>query len=138
MVNRYGIGLIALSDRISQPEIQALLGLKYTGSWESNEKMIINGNHFLTRGIDSPFAVDSGADAHMQRQQVELLSGTVSLLIREPLPRQQQGNIHPGAGLCGSGMISTICSLIRAYALCCAGPLHGPSDITCIKPGKMR
>ena len=32
MVLEQGIGIIALSDRISQPEIQDILGLKYLGS----------------------------------------------------------------------------------------------------------
>ncbi len=32
MVENYGIGLIALSNRISQTEIQSVLGLKYNGS----------------------------------------------------------------------------------------------------------
>jgi hypothetical protein len=80
MVSAYGLGLIALSDRISQPGIQSVLGLKYTGSWESNEKMIPVGVHFLTRGIDSPLVADSAALPHLQRQQVELLNGTVPVI----------------------------------------------------------
>jgi hypothetical protein len=41
MVEQHGIGLIALSDRISQPEIQSLLGLKYIGSWRCRHQVII-------------------------------------------------------------------------------------------------
>ena len=36
MVKEHGMGIIALSDRIYQPEIQSLLGLTYAGGWESN------------------------------------------------------------------------------------------------------
>jgi len=75
MVEDYGIGLIALSDRISQPEIQSLLGLKYIGSWESNTKMEIISEHFLTKGLNSPFEIDEGFDGHKQRQRVELQNG---------------------------------------------------------------
>lgn len=80
MVKDYGIGLIALSDRISQPEIQSLLGLKYVGSWESNTSITIKSRHFITEGIKSPLIIDSGIKDHMQRQQVELLTGTAALL----------------------------------------------------------
>jgi hypothetical protein len=96
MVNTFGMGLIAVSDRISQPEIQTLLGLKYTGSWESNENMVSSGSHFLTRGIDSPFVVDSGVVAHMQRQQVELLNGTVSVVNQGPFPQATARELPSG------------------------------------------
>lgn len=80
MVDSYGIGLVALSDRISQPEIQAILGLKYLGSWESNDLMKISGSHFLTWGLDSTLVTNPDPEIHIQRQQVEVLSGTVPII----------------------------------------------------------
>ncbi len=87
MVNDYGIGLIALSDRIKQPEIQKILGLKYIGSWESNSLLNVKGRHFITDGLVSPFKADSGLVAHMQRQQVEVLEGTQTIVEQGNLPQ---------------------------------------------------
>jgi hypothetical protein len=87
MVNEFGIGLIALSDRISQTEIQAILGLRFVGSWESNSTLKIKGKHFVTEGLSSPFLVDSGIIAHMQRQQVDLLDGTVTIVEQGSYPQ---------------------------------------------------
>ncbi|OFX36627.1 MAG: hypothetical protein A2X03_06615 [Bacteroidetes bacterium GWA2_40_15] len=97
MVKDFGIGLIALSDRISQPEIQALLGLKYTGSWESNTSMKIMDRHFITEGLSSPFVVDSGIIGHMQRQQVEMLPGTVTIIEQGSYP-QATAKEYPSGG----------------------------------------
>ncbi len=74
VVEKHGIGLIALSDRISQPEIQSLLGIKYIGSWQSNTKMEVTGSHFLTQGLNPVFKMDEEMWVHVQRQQVELKS----------------------------------------------------------------
>jgi hypothetical protein len=87
MVNEYGIGLIALSDRILQPEIQSVLGLKYIGSWESNASLKVTGDHFITEGLPSEFPLDSGIVAHLQRQQVEVLSGTVIIVDQDSYPQ---------------------------------------------------
>jgi hypothetical protein len=76
MVKGFGIGLIAISDRISQSEIQDILGLKYIGSWESVEKPVVKTSHFITDQIASPMKIDSAAEGHMQRQQVETVNGT--------------------------------------------------------------
>jgi hypothetical protein len=87
MVENYGIGFIALSDRISQPEIQSLLGLKYIGSWESNTSLNVTEKHFITAGLSSPFKIDSGIVEHMQRQQVEVLKGTSAIVNQGPYPQ---------------------------------------------------
>jgi len=87
MVKEYGIGLIAISDRISQPEIQATLGLKYIGSWESNTLLSVKNKHFITEGLSSPFLIDSGIVGHIQRQQVEMLNGTVPIIEQGPYPQ---------------------------------------------------
>lgn len=87
MVKEYGIGLIALADRIHQPEIQALLGIKYTGSWESNSSLNVKNKHFITDGISSPFVIDSGIIAHIQRQQAEVLNGTITIVEQGSYPQ---------------------------------------------------
>jgi hypothetical protein len=87
MVKDYGIGIIAISDRISQPAVQDLLGLKYKGGWESNSVLKAQGTHFITEGISSPFVIDTGVIAHMQRQQAELLDGTLAIVEQGSLPQ---------------------------------------------------
>jgi hypothetical protein len=92
MVTADGIGLIALSDRIFQPEIQALLGLKYIGGWESNEEMKPAGTHFLTAGLHASFTADptnrdGSYGVHMKRQQVQVLEGTDILVTQGTYPQ---------------------------------------------------
>jgi hypothetical protein len=87
IVKEYGTGFIALADRIDQAEIQSLLGLKYKGSWESNAPLNIKLKHFMTEGISSPFLVDSGTISHMQRQQVEVLEGTITIVEQGAYPQ---------------------------------------------------
>ena len=93
MVQSYGIGLIALSDRIFPSEIQSLLGLKYNGCWESNELMEVASKHFLTKDLNSTFNIDKrnskdyGQGSHMKRQQVEVLDGTVTLVKQGDYPQ---------------------------------------------------
>jgi len=93
MVEDRGIGLIALSDRISQAEIESVLGLKYMGSWESNKEMEPAGKHFLTEGLKSPFMVDEitatdiSYGTHLKRQQVEVLDGTEVLVNQGSYPQ---------------------------------------------------
>lgn len=87
MVKEYGMGLIALSDRIAQPEIQDILGLEYIGSWESNTTLMIKEKHFITEGLISPFRIDTGIVSHNQRQQVEPLSGTLTVVEQGNFPQ---------------------------------------------------
>lgn len=102
MVTDYGIGLIALSDRISLAGIQSLLGLKYIGSWESDEEMKTTGNHFLTKGLQSPFVLDEVRgntlyyDSHMNRQQVEVANGTEVLITQGSWPQATARTLKQG------------------------------------------
>ena len=73
MVMNEGIGFIALSDRIWQPEIQSILGLEYEGSWMSSEDLeIVNKKHFLTKDLESPLDRSDGPTSHKQRMQVQI------------------------------------------------------------------
>jgi len=93
MVQDFGIGFIALSDRIFPSEIQSLLGLKYYGGWESNKLMEVAGNHFLTKGLNATFRIDErnsldyGLGTHMKRQQVKVLDGTIILVKQGSYPQ---------------------------------------------------
>lgn len=93
MVEDKGIGLIALSDRISQSEIESVLGLKYIGSWENNQEMELTGKHFLTEGLNSPFSAsevtitDVDYGTHLKRQRVEILDGTEVLVTQGAYPQ---------------------------------------------------
>ncbi len=85
MVSEYGIGLIALSDRIQQHEIQDLLGLEYKGSWMSNTKLNITQEHFITKGLKSP--LDHSDRGYKQRNQVGVKKGTITLVKQGPYPQ---------------------------------------------------
>ncbi len=103
MVEKQGMGLIALTDRIFPETMQSLLGLKYAGSWESNKKMEVVKTHFLTRDLSSPFALDKNVDAkynygiHLKREQVEALSGTVTLVKQGDYPQVTARTLASGA-----------------------------------------
>ncbi|MFO7668847.1 MAG: hypothetical protein R6W31_04240 [Bacteroidales bacterium] len=103
MVKEKGIGLIALSDRISQPEIQDLLGVKYLGAWESNQVMKPAKEHFLTEGLSPSFkvdvddATDPSYGVHMKRQKVEVLDGAEVLVNQGDWP-QVTARTYPSGG----------------------------------------
>lgn len=97
MVKEHGTGLIAISDRVSQPEIQDLLGLKYKGSWESNSSLEIKNSHFINEKISTPFVIDSGIVAHIQRQQADLLEGTLPIVMQGPYA-QVTAREYPSGG----------------------------------------
>ena len=97
IVNDYGIGLVAISDRIGQREIQDLLGIRYNGSWESNSELVTKADHFITRGLASPFRPDSLIPEHRQRQQAELLPGTLAIVSQGPFPQVTVKESQSGA-----------------------------------------
>jgi hypothetical protein len=97
MVENYGIGLIALSDRISQAEIQSLLGIKYIGSWLNRQELKVADPHFLTDGLNSTFKVDDGHWGNMQRQNVEMLDGTTSIVNQGTVPQVTSRVLESGA-----------------------------------------
>ncbi|MFW6100299.1 MAG: hypothetical protein ACOC90_02850 [Bacteroidota bacterium] len=81
IVANEGVGFIALSDRIWQPEIQSILGLEYEGSWMSSEDLEIVKEHFLTKGMESPLDRSDGPTFHKQRMQVK--ANEAEMLIRQ-------------------------------------------------------
>jgi hypothetical protein len=87
MIKEYGVGLIAISDRIAQTDVQPVLGIKYIGNWESNSQLRVKDDHFITKGLSSPFRIDSGTIAFMQRQQVEILDGAITIVEQGSFPQ---------------------------------------------------
>ena len=95
MVSEYGIGLIALSDRIQQPQIQELLGVEYKGSWMSNTKLNITQEHFVTKGLKNP--LDYTDRGYKQRNQVQLKKGTITLVKQGPYPQVTARTLSVGS-----------------------------------------
>jgi hypothetical protein len=73
LVEKEGVGLIALSDRIWPTEIQTVLGLEYQGSWMSKEDLEVVKDHFLTKNLKSPLDYKDGTASYKQRMQVKVL-----------------------------------------------------------------
>lgn len=104
IVQEYEVGLIALSDRIMQAEIQELLGLNFIGAWESNTTLKPVADHFLTKGL-SPVFSEYGAPStrdefygfHMRRQQIEAKSGT-EVIVKQGEYAQATYRVIPEGG----------------------------------------
>jgi hypothetical protein len=87
VVENHGIGLIALSDRISQPEIQSLLGIKHIESLISKTELKVAKQHFLTEGLNATFKKDERHLGDMHRHKIEMLDGTVSVVNQGSVPQ---------------------------------------------------
>ena len=103
MVEDYGVGLIALTDRIAPQPLQDLVGVKYLGSWESDAEMRVVTQHFLTGGLSDVIKIDRelGAEynygSHLKREQVEALEGTVTLVEQGTFPQATARTLPSGA-----------------------------------------
>ena len=69
------MSLVALSNRIDHPALEALLGLRYQGYFMASDQATTEGSHYLTRGM-APVLFDMGQVGYMHRVQVEALAGT--------------------------------------------------------------
>ena len=69
-VEKYGISLVALSDRIKEPVLEDLLGLRYLGYYMSSDEATAKGDSYLTRGL-GPVLMDVKTVGYMHRVQVE-------------------------------------------------------------------
>jgi hypothetical protein len=97
MVEKYGIGLIALSDRISQPEIQSILGIRNTGTWMSRKPLTVAGNHFITEGLNPTFNIEEGHWGNMNRQEVETQEGIQTVVLQGEHPQVTARELKSGA-----------------------------------------
>ncbi len=64
IMNDYQLGFIATGNRISQPEIQSLLGIEYQGEWrkDQTDMLIADPGHFIARGLSSPLNPEGSRD----------------------------------------------------------------------------
>jgi hypothetical protein len=71
------ISLIAIANRIREPVIQELLGIRYLADHPHSSDLKIAGSHFLTRGLTDPLDAGDSASAFKQRVQVKVESARV-------------------------------------------------------------
>lgn len=71
------VSLIALADRIKEPVIQELLGIRYLAEHPHSSDLKIAGPHFLTRGLADPLDAGDSAAAFKQRVQVKVKKAQV-------------------------------------------------------------
>lgn len=71
-VNDYSISLIALADRIKEPVIQNILGIKYVGAWMHSSSLQHSGSHFITNGLANPLDYTDDTGTAKKRVKVEL------------------------------------------------------------------
>jgi hypothetical protein len=89
-----GISLIALSDRIQEPEIQKILGLKYISNSLTSDELRINRDHFVTRPFkDNPIPLKR-KDDYQKQVQVEL-SGAEVIAMQGKYPLITTREISP-------------------------------------------
>lgn len=77
VVNDFGISLIAISNRIKEPIIQEILGIKNTGFYNHSSLMEFKKDHFLTRGLGSESIPMGKVQLFQKRVQVELIDADV-------------------------------------------------------------
>ena len=77
MLNRYNMGFIATGNRITQPEIGELLGIRYRGEWskDGTDMVISKRKHFIGRGLEEPLNQEGSKD--VKRVHVDLVDAEV-------------------------------------------------------------
>jgi hypothetical protein len=71
-VEKLHTSLIAIGDRIQQPEIQGLLGIKYKAEHMHSSHPMVEGNSFVLRGLPADLREQGPAEIAMSRVQVDL------------------------------------------------------------------
>ncbi len=71
-VEKLHISLIAFGDRVQQPEIQRLLGIRYKGDYMHSSHQMVEGDSFLLRGLGPDLRAQGPYVITMHRVQVEL------------------------------------------------------------------
>ncbi|MCK4828104.1 hypothetical protein KA005_70900, partial [bacterium] len=77
VVNEFGISLIAISNRIKEPVIQEILGVKYISFYNHSSLLEFKKDHFLTRGLGSESIPMGKVLLFQKRVQVELIDADV-------------------------------------------------------------
>ena len=71
-IEKLHISLIAIGDRVRQPEIQRLLGIRYKGEYMHSSHQVAEGESFLLRGLGPDLRSQGPNTITMHRVQVEL------------------------------------------------------------------
>jgi len=71
-VEKLHISLIAMGDRVQQPEIQRLLGIHYKGNYMHSSHQMVEGESFLLRGLGPDLRKQGPFIITMHRVQVDL------------------------------------------------------------------
>lgn len=71
-VEKLHISLIAIGDRVQQPEIQRLLGIRYKSEYRHSSHQMVEGESFLLRGLGPDLRQQGPNGFFMHRVQVEL------------------------------------------------------------------
>ncbi len=71
-VEKLHISLIAMGDRVQQPEIQRLLGIHYKGNYMHSSHQMVEGESFLLRGLGPDLRQQGPNMITMHRVQVDL------------------------------------------------------------------
>ena len=95
-VNDHGISLIALGDRIKEPIIQDLLGIKYIGAWQTDQDLTAADDHFITKTLTNPLDDTDEPTEVKKRIHVELLDAT-PLVMQGKHPQATVRNLPSGA-----------------------------------------
>jgi hypothetical protein len=95
-VNEYGISLIALADRINQPVIQQILGIKYQGEVDSADPLLRSQEHFITRRL--PDTLDNTYDPGDKKKKVHVkLTEAKAILSQGKYPHLTVRELPSGA-----------------------------------------
>jgi len=73
------MGFIAVADNISQPEIQALLGIVYEGEWRRGltDMNTTSTKHYITNGLTNPLNREFAMDRNINRVNVKVENAEV-------------------------------------------------------------
>ena len=93
-VQDYHIGLIALANRIQEPIIQGLLGIRFLDQHPHSSDLKIVGAHFLTAGLTDPLDSGDVPSANKQREQVTVENAQV-LVKQGSFPQVTVRNLDP-------------------------------------------
>lgn len=76
-VEKLHISLIAMGDRVRQPAIQALLGIRYRNEHMNSAHPMVKGDSFLLRGLGPDLRAQGPDVISMRREQVDVAEARV-------------------------------------------------------------
>jgi hypothetical protein len=75
-VEKRNISLIAIGNRIKQPAIQRLLGIRYKGEYMHSSHAMVEGSSFILRGLPADLREQGPSIITLHRPQVELVEAS--------------------------------------------------------------